>query len=363
MSKRRFYQSERRGKDSGEDAIRLISEQFLKFSCGGFVLRNASRCPNLISTADRYSTAPWTTPETVGGEATVIYSEKWPADEQKLPIGYMGNDAIKTATTVYKGVTAFVTYIMVDTDNDGKADKTVAVTDTDNDGVYQDDADGDGQFDDNTYFGVDKDNDGIIDVYVQVTDEDGDGVYTDAYGNRYAVSKKFVDVADGTYYTDAVEWAQAKGITYGTTPCTFSPQELSTRAQVVTFLWRAAGCPEPKGDASVFTDVPADSYYEKAVAWAIENGIAKGTSKTTFSPNLVCTRAHCITFLARFAGIEDTDTESGFSDVKTSDYYAAAVKWAKDNNIAKGTSATTFSPNRDCTRAQIVTFLYRYFVK
>ena len=173
----------------------------------------------------------------------------------------------------------------------------------------------------------------------------------------------FVDVKKSDYFYDAVLWAAKNEITKGTDEVHFSPDMGTTRAQVVTFLWRAAGCPEPDGNASKFTDVVKNSYYEKAVAWAIEQGITKGTSDTTFSPDMVCTRGQIVTFLARFAGVEDADTASAFTDVKSSDYFAAAVKWAKDNGVTEGTSATTFSPNDNCTRAQVVTFLYRWMVK
>ena len=175
----------------------------------------------------------------------------------------------------------------------------------------------------------------------------------------------FVDVAENTYYYDAVKWAAANGITQGADTTHFSPFVPVTRAQVVTFLWRASGCPEPTGNASKFTDVVIGSYYEKAVAWAIEQGITKGTSDTTFSPDKVCTRGQIVTFLARFAGVKDEDTgyTHGFVDVKATDYYNNAVAWAKDNKVTEGTSKTTFSPNVDCTRAQVVTFLYRWMVK
>ena len=173
----------------------------------------------------------------------------------------------------------------------------------------------------------------------------------------------FVDVPATEYYYDAVLWAAENGVTNGTDAVHFSPNAPVTRAQVVTFLWRAAGCPEPTGNASKFVDVPADAYYAKAVAWAIEQGITKGTSTMTFTPDAVCTRGQIVTFLARFAGVEDADTESVFSDVKSTDYFAAAVKWAKDNGVTEGTSATMFSPNNNCTRAQAVTFLYRWMVK
>ena len=170
----------------------------------------------------------------------------------------------------------------------------------------------------------------------------------------------FTDVPKDEYFYNAVEWAVKNGITKGTSATLFSPYVPITRAEVVTFLWRTAGCPKPMGNASKFVDVEVGSYYEEAVAWAIEQVVTKGTSETTFSPDMICTRAHIVTFIARFAGIEDADTESVFSDVNSTDYFAAAVKWAKDNGITVGTSPTTFSPDEDCTRAQVVTFLYRW---
>ena len=175
----------------------------------------------------------------------------------------------------------------------------------------------------------------------------------------------FVDVAKNAYYCEAVKWAVKNDITKGTDATHFSPDIGITRAQVVTFLWRTAGCPEPKGDASKFVDVERGSYYEKAVAWAIEQIVTKGTSPTTFSPDVVCTRAHIVTFLARFSGVADEATgyKHGFTDVKATDYFHNAVAWAKDNKVTKGTSATTFSPNDNCTRAQVVTFLYRWMVR
>ena len=175
----------------------------------------------------------------------------------------------------------------------------------------------------------------------------------------------FVDVKSTDYFYDAVLWAAENDITKGTDAVHFSPNMGTTRAQVVTFLWRAAGCPEPKGDAGKFVDVPANEYYAKAVAWAIEQVITKGTSETTFSPDVVCTRGQIVTFLARFAGVADEAAgyTHGFTDVKATDYFNNAVAWAKDNKVTEGTSATTFSPNTDCTRAQVVTFLYRWMVK
>ena len=173
----------------------------------------------------------------------------------------------------------------------------------------------------------------------------------------------FVDVKESDYFYDAVQWAAEKGITKGIDATHFGPTVGTTRAQVVTFLWRAAGSPEPTGTTEKFTDLKPNEYYQKAIAWAIEQGITKGTSATTFSPDEVCTRAQITTFLARYAGVEDANTESTFSDVKATDYFAAAVKWAKDNGVTDGVSKDAFGPDQDCTRAQTVTFLYRWVEK
>ena len=169
----------------------------------------------------------------------------------------------------------------------------------------------------------------------------------------------FVDVATGSYYEDAVDWAVENGITKGTDDTHFSPDGICTRAQAVTFLWRAAGSPEPK-TASSFTDVPASAYYAKAVAWAIENGITNGMTETMFAPNATCTRGQSVTFLYR--ALKGTASGStNFTDVKPDAFYADAVNWAVASGVTNGTSATTFSPNADCTRAEIVTFLYRAY--
>ena len=169
----------------------------------------------------------------------------------------------------------------------------------------------------------------------------------------------FVDVATGSYYEDAVDWAVENGITQGTDDTHFSPDGICTRAQAVTFLWRAAGSPKPETRAMPFTDVPAGSYYYDAVLWAVENGITEGTSNTTFSPNATCTRAQIVTFLWRSEKSPAAGTANPFADVKSTAYYADAVLWAVREDITKGTTNTTFSPDADCTRAQIVTFLWR----
>ena len=169
----------------------------------------------------------------------------------------------------------------------------------------------------------------------------------------------FVDVATGSYYEDAVDWAVENGITKGTDDTHFSPDGICTRAQAVTFLWRAAGSPKPEPRAMPFTDVPVGSYYYDAVLWAVENGITKGTSDTTFSPNMTCTRAQIVAFLWRSEKSPAAGIANPFADVKSTAYYADAVLWAVKENITKGTTSTTFSPNADCTRAQIVTFLWR----
>ena len=169
----------------------------------------------------------------------------------------------------------------------------------------------------------------------------------------------FVDVATGSYYEDAVDWAVENGITQGTDDTHFSPDGICTRAQAVTFLWRTAGSPASKTSAMPFTDVPAGSYYYDAVLWAVENGITKGTSDTTFSPNMTCTRAQIVAFLWRSEKSPAAGTANPFADVKADAYYADAVLWAVKENITKGTTSTTFSPDADCIRAQIVTFLWR----
>ena len=170
----------------------------------------------------------------------------------------------------------------------------------------------------------------------------------------------FTDVHAEDYYYDAVLWAAQKGITGGMSDTLFAPNAACTRAQIVTFLWRAAGSPEPKALSS-FADVPADAYYAKAVAWAVENGITEGTSDTTFAPGTICTRAHGVTFLSRAAKANTTSGNSNFADVDANAYYASAVKWAVDNGITNGISSSLFGPDSSCTRAQIVTFLYRMY--
>ena len=169
----------------------------------------------------------------------------------------------------------------------------------------------------------------------------------------------FVDVATGSYYEDAVDWAVENGITTGVSANRFDPNGVCTRAQAVTFLWRAAGSPAPRSRTMPFTDVPAGSYYYDAVLWAVENGITKGTSDTTFSPDATCSRAQIVAFLWRSEKSPAAGTANPFADVKSTAYYAGAVLWAVREDITKGTTNTTFSPDADCTRAQIVTFLWR----
>lgn len=172
----------------------------------------------------------------------------------------------------------------------------------------------------------------------------------------------FRDVSTDAYYYEAVKWAQKKGITGGIGDGLFGPNQPCTRAQIVTFLWRAAGSPEPEGTAAGMTDVAAGSYYEKAVAWAIENGITTGTADGRFAPDATCTRAQGMTFLFR-ASKASADGAPAFSDVAADAYYAEAVKWATDNGITNGTTSSTFSPGSGCTRAQIVTFLWRLYAE
>ena len=172
----------------------------------------------------------------------------------------------------------------------------------------------------------------------------------------------FYDVPNGAYFYEAVKWAVENGITDGVGNDLFAPEQPCTRAQIVTFLWRAAGSPEPKGAASGMTDVVSGSYYEKAVAWAIENGITTGTTTSTFSPDATCTRAQAVTFLARALKAKAASAAE-FSDVPTGSYFADAVAWAAANGVTEGIGGGLFGSDNDCTRGQIVTFLYRAYNK
>ena len=212
---------------------------------------------------------------------------------------------------------------------------------------------------------------------IEVLDKNGDSLKLKDLGNgKYSfvmpdgkvsveaefvktASTGFADVPANAYFADAVKWAVNKGISNGLTDTMFGPYESCTRAQIVTFLWRAAGSPEPK-TASSFTDIPVSAYYAKAVAWAVENGITNGMTATEFAPDATCTRGQSVTFLYR--ALKGTASGStNFTDVKSDAFYADAVNWAVASDVTNGTSNTTFSPNADCTRAEIVTFLYRAY--
>ena len=175
----------------------------------------------------------------------------------------------------------------------------------------------------------------------------------------FARANEFIDVPAGSYFYEAVMWAVENGVTTGISASRFDPNGVCTRAQAVTFLWRAAGSPKPETRTMPFTDVPAGSYYYDAVLWAVENGITKGTSETRFSPDDTCTRAQIVAFLWRSEKSPAAGSRNPFADVKSTAYYADAVLWAVREDITKGTTSTTFSPDADCTRAQIVTFLWR----
>lgn len=189
---------------------------------------------------------------------------------------------------------------------------------------------------------------------------------TTVYAKWIASTAKnpFTDVPDGAYYHDAVIWAAEKDITDGKTSTTFAPAADCTRAQVVTFLWRAMGSPKPAAASNPFADVKAGAYYYDAVLWAVEKGITKGTTATAFSPDRTVTRAQFVTFLWRMADSPAPKGTSSFADVTdTGAYYYSAVLWAAEQGITKGTTATTFSPGEACNRGQVVTFLYRYLGK
>lgn len=175
------------------------------------------------------------------------------------------------------------------------------------------------------------------------------------------VANPFTDVAEGAYYYDAVLWAVEKGITNGKTDTSFAPGDPCTRAQIVTFLWRAYGEPEPTNTTNPFTDVKESDYFYTAVLWAVENGITNGTNAegTLFSPGKTCTRAQAVTFQYRAAKAEPVEGGNKFTDVANDAYYAEAVDWAVANDITNGTGNDRFSPNNTCNRGQIVTFLYR----
>lgn len=205
---------------------------------------------------------------------------------------------------------------------------------------------------------------------IAVTDK-GNGKYTFTMpGSKVSISTAFTktpetspfdDVSVDAYYFDAVKWAADKGITGGVSDNLFAPDDGCTRAHIVTFLWRAAGSPEPKSMAS-FTDVTASAYYAKAVAWAVENGVTNGTTATTFDPDAVCTRAQAVAFLARALNGKG-GSAAAFTDVPADSYYADAVAWAVANRVTNGVSSDRFAPDNSCTRAQITAFLYRAYVK
>ncbi len=196
---------------------------------------------------------------------------------------------------------------------------------------------------------------------------------TEAFKKAYPISAEnytpgtepvnpFKDVAEGAYYAKAVLWAVSKGITNGMGEGIFCPNDTCTRGQIVTFLWRANGSPEPQSTANPFSDVATDAYYAKAVLWAVEKGITNGTGEGKFSPNAECIREQIVTFLWRSQGKPTTGSANPFGDVASGTYYYDAVLWAVDRGITNGISATTFAPKDDCTRGQIVTFLYRCLV-
>ncbi|MBQ6946594.1 MAG: family 78 glycoside hydrolase catalytic domain, partial [Clostridia bacterium] len=176
---------------------------------------------------------------------------------------------------------------------------------------------------------------------------------------KKAPAVSFTDVKKSDFFYTPVQWAVANGVTSGTSKTTFSPSDACTRAQAVTFLWRAAGSPAPKSSKNPFTDVKKSDYFYKAVLWAVENDITAGTSKTAFSPEESCTRGQIVSFLWRAQGSEKVSATNPFTDVKKKDYYYYAVLWAVKNNVTAGATKTTFAPNDVCTRGQIVTFLYR----
>ena len=259
-----------------------------------------------------------------GGSSKPSYSVNTPGKTENGSVSLSTKNAVKgsTVTVTVQPESGYVLEKLVVTDKDGKQ---LAVTDLGN-GKYS--------------FVMPA---GTVKVEASFTEQ--------------AKAPAFADVSAEDYYYAPVQWALERGITDGISEDLFGPNQPCTRAQIVTFLWRAAGSPAPKGTSS-FADVPAESYYAQAVAWAVENGITTGTGEGTFSPNAPCDRAQSVTFLFRALGGE-TEGGANFSDVSAESYYADAVAWAAEQGITNGTSSTTFSPNEICTRGQIVTFLYR----
>ena len=191
--------------------------------------------------------------------------------------------------------------------------------------------------------------------------EQGNFALTVRSNRHNCPSKDFTDVdrSAESWSHAAIDWAVQKKITNGTSPTTFSPDKACTRAEAVTFLWRFAGSPKVSGAGNPFRDVREDDWYAEAVRWAVKEGITKGTSENTFSPDETCTRGQIVTLLWRMNGEPGAKASGSFSDVAASDYFAPAVSWAVEKGVTNGVSNTLFAPNDDCTRAHIVTFLYR----
>ena len=209
--------------------------------------------------------------------------------------------------------------------------------------------------------------DSYVDSYVEPTGHDyEDGVCKNCGHKENGEEpvkpvNPFTDVPEGAWYSDPVLWAVEKGITKGTSATTFNPEKTCNRAEVVTFLWRAAGSPDPTAKETAFVDVDLDAWYGKAVLWAVEEGITSGTSATTFNPEKTCNRAEVVTFLWRAAGEPKADNSKSFVDVPEGQWFTDAVLWAAEKGITEGTSATTFAPGKVCNRAEVVTFLYRAY--
>lgn len=218
-----------------------------------------------------------------------------------------------------------------------------------------------GAIDESTgYLTDDAVNNGMIAFFVPWDETAGNPFASSSTTPSTPTGQTFTDVAANAYYADAVEWAVEQGITSGTTATTFSPDNTCTTAQILTFLWRAKGSPEPSSKTNTFTDIKESDYFYKAALWAKENNIISKDS-TTFNGNTPCTRSAAVLYIWRAAGSPAAEKTSNFTDVDATTLYAPAVDWAVEAGVTSGTSATTFSPDTTCTRAQIVTFLYRAF--
>jgi hypothetical protein len=279
-----------------------------------------------------------------------------PATGETIAAPTLPEDAMCEITEFY--VTDLRTYDSVDViDGPGEYELSAYLTAIPDRSVF---AYGSDEYGDSFYAGRLTVNGEEATVYYNCDSEDGGAPYLSAYYRFFVWNAPFADVTQDAYYYKPVQWASIREITKGTSETTFRPEKPCTRAEALTLLWRAAGSEEPSAAECPFTDVEPGAYYEKAVLWAIERGITNGTSATTFRPERPCTRADIVTFLWRCEDQPEPESAGDpFTDVRPDRYYSNAVLWAVERGIAEGDGDGAFRPDSPCTRGQIVTFLYR----